>query len=70
VYDLVGAGDRCGPVEALAVRVAHEGARCHVMAARACVDVPDELPAVGNGDSSLQDPRRGALIQLAVNHGE
>jgi hypothetical protein len=70
VYDLIGVSDRCGPVEALAECVAHEGAWCHVMAAHACVDVSDELSAVGNGDAPLQDPGRGAFVQLAANHGE
>jgi hypothetical protein len=46
-YDLAGVGDRGGPVEALAECVAHEGARCRVMAAYARVDVPDELTALG-----------------------
>jgi hypothetical protein len=52
-YDLVGVGDRRRPVEVLAECVAHEGARCRVMTAYACVDVPDELPALGDGDASL-----------------
>jgi hypothetical protein len=69
-HDLVGVGDRCGPVEALAECVAHEGARCFVVAAHAYVDVSNELPTVGNGDAPLQDAGRGALIQLAVNHVE
>ena len=69
-HDLVGVGNRCGLVEALAKRVAHEGARCRVMAAHACVDVTDEFPAVGNGNAPLQDAGRGALVQLAINHGE
>jgi hypothetical protein len=47
--------DRRGPVEGLAERVAHEGARRHVMAAHTYVDVADEFPTVGNGDASLQD---------------
>jgi hypothetical protein len=54
-YDLIGVSDRRGPVEALAERVAHEGARCRVMAAHACVNVTDEFSTVGNGDASLQD---------------
>jgi hypothetical protein len=62
VYDLVGIGDRCGLVKALEERVAHEGARCRVVAAHACVDVSNDFPDVGNGDAPLQDPRRGALV--------
>jgi hypothetical protein len=69
-YNLIVMGDRCGPVEAMAERVAHEGVRCSVMAAHGCVDVLDELLTVGNGDASLQDPGCGTLVQLAVNHGE
>jgi hypothetical protein len=34
------------------------------------VDVSDELSAVGTGDAPLQDPGRGAFVQLAANHGE
>jgi hypothetical protein len=69
-YDLIGIGDHCGPVEALAERVAHKGVWCRMMATHAFVDVSDELPAVGNGDAPLQDPGRGALVQLTFNHGE
>jgi hypothetical protein len=68
--DLVGVGNRCGPVEALAERVSHEGARCGVMTAHTCVDVSDELSVVGNRDVPLPNPERGALVQLAINHGE
>jgi hypothetical protein len=53
VYDLVSVGDRCGSVEGLAKCVSHEGARCCVVAAHACVDVANELPAVGNGVALL-----------------
>jgi hypothetical protein len=69
-YDLVGVGDRCGPVEALAERVAHESAWCRVMSAHACVDVTDEILAMGNGDAPLQDAGCSVLIQLTGNHGE
>jgi hypothetical protein len=61
-YDLVGVGDHGGPVKALAERVAHEGARCRVMAAYARVDVPDELATFGDGDAPLQDAGCGALV--------
>jgi hypothetical protein len=40
------------------------------MATYACVDVPDELTALGYGDALLQDTGRGALVQLAVDEGE
>jgi hypothetical protein len=56
VYDLVGIGDCRRLVEAFAERVADEGARRRVMATHACVDVPDQLPALGDGDTSLHDP--------------
>jgi hypothetical protein len=69
-YDLICIGDRCGSVEALAERVAHEGARCCVMAAHARVYVTDELPTMGDWDAPLQDPRNGVLIQLVVDHAE
>jgi hypothetical protein len=61
-YDLVGVDDRCGPVEALVEHAAHEGARCCVMATYARVDVSDQLAAFGEGDASLQIPRRDTLV--------
>jgi hypothetical protein len=69
-HDLVGIGNRCGPVEALAECVAHEGAQRCMVAAHAHVDVSNELPTVWNGDASLQDAGHGALVQLTVNHGD
>jgi hypothetical protein len=69
-HDLVGVDDRCGPVEALVEHIAHEGARCRVMAAHAWMDVSDELPTVRDGDAPLQDSGRSALVQLTVNHSE
>jgi hypothetical protein len=42
-HDLAGVGDRSGPVEALAERIAHEGAWCCVMAAYARMYIPEEL---------------------------
>jgi hypothetical protein len=70
VHDFVGIDNRGGPVEALAERVAHEGARRRVVAAYACVDVSNEFPTVGDGDAPLYDPRRGTLVQINVNHDE
>jgi hypothetical protein len=61
-YDLVGVGDRHGPIEALAEHVAHEGTRRRVMATHACVDVPDQLTTLGDRDALLQDSRRGTLV--------
>jgi hypothetical protein len=52
-HDLVGVGNRGGPIEALAKRVAHEGARRRVVAAHTCVDVSNEFPTVGGGDAPL-----------------
>jgi hypothetical protein len=52
-YDLVGVGDRRGPVEVFAERVAHEGTRCRVMVAYTYIDILDELAALGDGDASL-----------------
>jgi hypothetical protein len=55
VHDLAGIGDRGGPVEALAKRVAHEGAWRRVVTAYARVDVSKELAPLRDGNASLQD---------------
>jgi hypothetical protein len=34
------------------------------------MDVAEELAPLRDGDASLQDARRGALVQLAVDEGE
>jgi hypothetical protein len=34
------------------------------------MDVSNKLMAVGDWDALLQDTRRGALVQLAVDYGE
>jgi hypothetical protein len=54
-HDLVGVGNRGGPLEALAERVAHEGARRRVVATHARVDVSEELTPLGYGYATLQD---------------
>jgi hypothetical protein len=54
-HDLAGIGDRGGPVEALAERVAHEGARRRVVAAQARMNVSKELAPLWDGYASLQD---------------
>jgi hypothetical protein len=69
-HDLAGISDRSGPVEALAERVAHEGAWHHVVAAYTRVDVSKELAPLRDGYASLQDARRGAVVQLTGNEGE
>jgi hypothetical protein len=69
-YDLVGVGDRGGPVKVLEERVAHEGTRRCETAAHARVDVSDELATLGDGDALLQDAGRGTLVQLSVDDGE
>jgi hypothetical protein len=69
-YDLVGISDCCGPIEALAERVAYEGAGRRMVAAHARMDVSNELTTMGDGDAPLQDAGRGALLQLAVDYGE
>jgi hypothetical protein len=61
-YDLVGVRDRGGPVEALAERIVHEGARCRVVAIHARMDVSNKLAVVGHGVAPLQDAERGACI--------
>jgi hypothetical protein len=69
-HDLAGISDRGGLVEALPERVAHEGAWRRVVAAYARVDVSKELTPLRNEHASLQDARRGALVQLAIDEGE
>jgi hypothetical protein len=54
-HNLAGIGDRGGPVEALAERVAHEGEQRRVVAAYARMDVAEELTPLRDGDASLQD---------------
>jgi hypothetical protein len=67
---LAGISDRSGPVEALAERVAHEGVWRRVVAAYTRVDVLKELAPLRDEYASLQDARRGALVQLVVDEGE
>jgi hypothetical protein len=69
-HDLAGVSDCGGPVEALAERVAHEGAGRGMVAAHARVYVPEGLAPVGDKHTSLQDARGGTLVQLAVDEGE
>jgi hypothetical protein len=52
-HDLVGISDRGGPIEALAERVAYEGARRRVVATHARVDVSNKFTIVGDGDAPL-----------------
>jgi hypothetical protein len=54
-HDLTGISDRGGLVEALAERVADEGAQRRVVAAHARVDVSKELAPLRDGYTSLQD---------------
>jgi hypothetical protein len=54
-HDLVGVGDCGGPVEALAERVAYEGAGRGMVAADALVNVPEDLAPLGDGPASLRD---------------
>jgi hypothetical protein len=69
-YDLAGVGNRGGPVEALAERIAHEGAGCCVMAAHGRMYISEELAPLRDGHASLQDAGCGALVQLAVDESE
>jgi hypothetical protein len=48
-HNLVGVDNRGGLVEALAECVAHEGARCRVVATHAYVNVSEELAPLGMG---------------------
>jgi hypothetical protein len=52
-HDLVGISDHGGPLKALAERIAHEGARRHVVATYASMDVSNKLATVGDGDAPL-----------------
>jgi hypothetical protein len=54
-HDLASISDCGGPVEALAERVAHEGAWCGVVAAYVRVNVSKELAPLRDGHASLQD---------------
>jgi hypothetical protein len=54
-HDLAGIKDRCGPIEALVERVAHEGVWRRVVTAYARVDVSKELAPLRDGNASLQD---------------
>jgi hypothetical protein len=69
-YDLVGVSDHGGSVKALEESIAHEGTRRRVVASHARVDVSNELATLGDGDTPVQDARRGALVQLAFDDGE
>jgi hypothetical protein len=51
----VGISNHGGPVEALAERVAHEGARRRVVDAHARVDVSKKLAPLRDRYASLQD---------------
>jgi hypothetical protein len=54
-HDLAGISDRGGPIEALAERVAHEGAWRRVVAAYTRVDVSKELAPLRDRHAPLQD---------------
>jgi hypothetical protein len=69
-HNLVGVGDRGGPIEALAECIAHEGVRRRVVTTHARVDVSEELAPLGDGYAPLQDAGRSVLVQLAVNEGK
>jgi hypothetical protein len=48
-HNLAGVSNRSKPVEALAECVAHEGARCRVVAAHTRVNVSEELTPLRDG---------------------
>ena len=54
-HDVGGVGDCGGPVKALSERVSLEGTWRSMVTANAGMDVPDQLPALRNGNASLQD---------------
>jgi hypothetical protein len=64
-HDLVGVSDRGGPVEALAERVAHEGARCGVVAAHTRMDVSNKLATMGIGMHRCKMPDAAGLYSLS-----
>jgi hypothetical protein len=55
-HDLAGVSDRGGPVEALAERIAHEGAWRCVVAAHARMYIPEEFAPLRDGYASLKTP--------------
>jgi hypothetical protein len=61
-HDLAGISNIGRPIEALAERVAYEGAWCRVVATHARMDVSEELAPLGDGYAPLQDARRSALV--------
>jgi hypothetical protein len=69
-HDLAGISNRSGRIEALSECVAHEGARRRVVAAHARVNVSKELAPLSDGHASLQDARRSAHVQLAIDEAE
>jgi hypothetical protein len=66
-HDLASVGDRSGPVETLAERIAYEGAACGVVAAHARMYVLEDLVPQRDGHATLQDAGGGTLVQLAVD---
>ena len=69
-HNLRGIGDGRRPVEALPTRITHEGAWRRMMATYSDVDVSKQLPTLGDGDATLQNPRGAALVELSVDHDE
>lgn len=61
-HDFDGVGDHVGPVKTLPECIAIEGARCCVVTTHPGVDISNQLPALGEGNASLQKPRRAALL--------
>jgi hypothetical protein len=69
-HDLASVSERGGPVEAMAERIAHEGAGRGVVATYARVYIPEKLAPLGDGHASMQDAGGGAFVQLAVDESE
>jgi hypothetical protein len=69
-HDFAGVGDRGGPIEALAERIAYESAWRRVVAAYPRMYVLEELAPLRDGHAALQDSRCGPLVQLAVDESE
>jgi hypothetical protein len=63
-YDLGSVGYRSGLVETLPEGVPNEGPRCCVVPTGSRVDIAQQLFAIVDGDTSLEDSRRAASVQL------
>jgi hypothetical protein len=68
VHDLVGVGDRGGPIKASVERIAHEGVRRCMVATHACVDVSNKFATMGMGMHRCRT--RDTAMRLASDRSE